>query len=338
MAKVKFALIGCGFIGQVHAANLVAHPETTLALVADSDADRAQQLAQRHGSRAVPVEQALRHDDIDAVLIASATPSHAQLLEAAARAGKAVYCEKPIDLSLTRARRAVEQVLPLNLPITVGFNRRFDHSHRQLKQQIKQGAVGQPELIQMICRSSVMPPLDYLRHSGGQMRDQAIHFFDLLRWLTGDEVTLVGALGATLSQPALRELDDVDTSVLIMQLRQGGLAQLDNTRRTGYGYDERISVMGAHGLVESGRQTPPGVTLWQGDSQRRPGLWPDWFSRIEDSWYYHLDAFVSVIQGNAEEDLPGLLDGLQAQAIAEAAVNALASQRFCAVEQLTGGK
>lgn len=174
MAKVKFALVGCGFIGQVHAANLMAHPETALTLAADIDAARAQQLAQRYGSQAVSAEQALRHDDIDAVLIASATPSHAALLEAAALAGKAVYCEKPIDLSLTRARQAVDKVLPLNVPVTVGFNRRFDHSHRQLKQQIKQGAIGQPELIQMVCRSSAMPPLDYLRHSGGQMRDQAV--------------------------------------------------------------------------------------------------------------------------------------------------------------------
>ncbi|MEQ4532573.1 MAG: Gfo/Idh/MocA family oxidoreductase [Mixta sp.] len=336
MAKVKFALVGCGFIGQVHAANLAAHPETALTLVADLDPARAQALAQRYGSRALAVEQAIRHDDIDAVLIASATPSHAQLLEAAARAGKAIYCEKPIDLSLTRARQVVEKVLPLGVPVTVGFNRRFDRSHRQLRQQIMQGAVGQPELIQMVCRSSEMPPLDYLRSSGGQMRDQAIHFFDLLRWLSGDEVTLIGALGATLAQPALRELQDVDTSVLIMQLQQGGLAQLDNTRRTGYGYDERISVMGAAGLAESASQSPPGVTLWQGDRISQPGLYPDWFSRIKESWYAHLDAFVGLIQGRAVDDLPGLLDGLQAQAIAEAAVCSLAERKFYPVEQLAG--
>lgn len=199
-----------------------------------------------------------------------------------------------------------------------------------------QGAVGQPELIQMVCRSSAMPPLDYLRSSGGQMRDQAIHFFDLLRWLSGDEVTLIGALGATLAQPALRELQDVDTSVLIMQLQRGGLAQLDNTRRTGYGYDERISVMGAAGLAESASQSPPGVTLWQGDRISQPGLYPDWFSRIKESWYAHLDAFVSLIQGRAVDDLPGLLDGLQAQAIAEAAVCSLAERKFYPVEQLAG--
>ncbi|RFC91568.1 oxidoreductase, partial [Klebsiella pneumoniae] len=124
----------------------------------------------------------------DAVLIASSTPSHAELLEAAARAGKAVYCEKPIDLTLARAREVVERVLPLNVPVTVGFNRRFDSSHQQLRRQLEQGLIGRVELVQMVCRASSMPPLDYLRSSGGQMRDQAIHFFDLLRFLTGDEV------------------------------------------------------------------------------------------------------------------------------------------------------
>ncbi|AUX93159.1 Gfo/Idh/MocA family oxidoreductase [Mixta gaviniae] len=337
MAKIKFALVGCGFIGQVHAANLAAHPATALTLTADIDEARARQLAQRYGSRTATVEQAIRHEEIDAVLIASATPSHAALLEAAARAGKAVWCEKPIDLSLARAQQTVERILPLKAPVTVGFNRRFDQSHRQLKRQLAAGAIGQPELIQMVCRSSEMPSLDYLRASGGQMRDQAIHFFDLLRWLTGDEVTLVGALGATLAQPALSELGDVDTSVLIMQLQQGALAQLDNARRTGYGYDERISVMGAAGLAESASPLPPGVRLWQGDAQRQPGMWPDWFSRIRATWYDHLDAFVSEIQGVPSADLPRLLDGLQAQAIAEAATLALQTRRFCAVAQLTGG-
>ena len=164
------------------------------------------------------------------MLIASSTPSHAELLEAAARAGKAVYCEKPIDLSLARAREVVERVLPLNVPVTVGFNRRFDSSHQQLRRQLEQGLIGRVELVQMVCRASTMPPLDYLRSSGGQMRDQAIHFFDLLRFLTGDEVRTVAAMGAALALPDIAEFGDVDTSILMMQMRGGALAQLDNTR------------------------------------------------------------------------------------------------------------
>ncbi|WP_219541950.1 Gfo/Idh/MocA family oxidoreductase [Klebsiella michiganensis] len=334
MTCIRFALLGSGFIGQVHAASLARHERTLLAMVADADPERAKALASRYGARAVTVAEAINSDAIDAVLIASSTPSHAALLEAAARAGKAVYCEKPIDLSLARARQVVEKVLPLGVPVTVGFNRRFDASHQQLRREIEAGAIGKIELVQMVCRASVMPPLEYLRSSGGQMRDQAIHFFDLLRFLTGDEVTTVAALGAALALAEIAEFDDVDTSIVMLRMRGGALAQLDNTRRTGHGYDERISLLGPQGVIESGSQASRGVTLWQGAHCIQPGLYPDWFSRVEGSYYAHLDAFVRSLGGEAVPDLPGLLDGLRAQAIAEAAVLSLRQGQFVSVEPL----
>lgn len=327
----RFALIGSGFIGQVHAANLAAHPGVELALVCDIDASRAQAVAQRYGAKAASVQQALSSDGIDAVLIASATPTHAELLEQAVLAGKAVYCEKPIDLSLQRAREVVEKITPVQVPVTVGFNRRFDQSHQQLKSQLKQGLIGRTELIQMVCRASELPPISYLQASGGQMRDQAIHFFDLLRWLTEDEVSTVGALGAALAMPEIRDFD-VDTSVLIMRMQQGALAQLDNTRRTAYGYDERISVMGSEGMLASESQSARGATLYQGKGITQPGLYADWFSRVKETYYTHLDAFVRHIGGEKIEGLPGLIDGLRAQAIAEAAQLSLTRGEFTEVE------
>ncbi len=327
----RFALIGSGFIGQVHAANLAAHPGVELALVCDIDASRAEAVAQRYGAKAASVQQALSSDGIDAVLIASATPTHAELLEQAVLAGKAVYCEKPIDLSLQRAREVVEKITPVQVPVTVGFNRRFDQSHQQLKSQLKQGLIGRTELIQMVCRASELPPISYLQASGGQMRDQAIHFFDLLRWLTEDEVSTVGALGAALAMPEIRDFD-VDTSVLIMRMQQGALAQLDNTRRTAYGYDERISVMGSEGMLASESQSARGATLYQGKGITQPGLYADWFSRVKETYYTHLDAFVRHIGGEKIEGLPGLIDGLRAQAIAEAAQLSLTRGEFTEVE------
>ncbi|HGO5505701.1 TPA: Gfo/Idh/MocA family protein, partial [Klebsiella michiganensis] len=207
-------------------------------------------------------------------------------------------------------------------------------SHQQLRREIEAGAIGQIELVQMVCRASVMPPLEYLRSSGGQMRDQAIHFFDLLRFLTGDEVTTVAALGAALALAEIAEFDDVDTSIVMLRMRGGALAQLDNTRRTGHGYDERISLLGPQGVIESGSQASRGVTLWQGARCIQPGLYPDWFSRVEGSYYAHLDAFVRSLGGEAVPDLPGLLDGLRAQAIAEAAVLSLRQGQFVSVEPL----
>lgn len=333
MAKQRFALLGGGFIGQVHAASIARHPDAELMMIADVEASRADVLAAKYNAKAVDVRQAINCDAIDAVLIASATPSHAELLAAAARAGKAVYCEKPIDLSLNRAREVVDRVLPLNVPITVGFNRRFDRSHQQLRRQVEQGVIGRIELIQMVCRASEMPSLSYIRSSGGQMRDQAIHFFDLLRFLTADEVDTVAAMGAALALPEIAEFDDVDTSVLMMRMRSGSLAQLDNTRRTGHGYDERINLMGPGGGLESGSQSPQGATLWQGNQRIQPGLWGDWFSRVQETYYAHLDAFVRHLSGEFVPDLPGLMDGLQAQAIAEAAVTSLKTGEFVRVEQ-----
>lgn len=166
------------------------------------------------------------------------------------------------------------------------------------------------------------------------MRDQAIHFFDLLRFLTGDEVTTVAALGAALALAEIAEFDDVDTSIVMLRMRGGALAQLDNTRRTGHGYDERISLLGPQGVIESGSQASRGVTLWQGARCIQPGLYPDWFSRVEGSYYAHLDAFVRSLGGEAVPDLPGLLDGLRAQAIAEAAVLSLRQGQFVCVEPL----
>jgi len=330
--KQRVALLGCGFIGEVHAANLLAHPAVELVWVADVDTARAAAFASRFSARAAAVSEAINDAQIDMVLIASATPTHADLLEVAARAGKAVYCEKPIDLSLARARAVVERVRPCNVPVTVGFNRRFDVSHQQLKQQFRQGRVGPAELIQMVCRSSTMPPLAYLQASGGQMRDQAIHFFDLLRWLTDDEVTDVAAMGAALAQPGLNAFADVDTSTLLLRLRNGALAQLDNARRTGYGYDERISIMGPLGMLESAAQSPRGVSCYQGNQIQQPGRFPDWFSRVQPTYYAHLDAFIRRLNGEDVADLPDLEDGLKAQAIAEAAVMSLAERRFCRVD------
>ncbi|BCQ45275.1 inositol 2-dehydrogenase [Erwinia rhapontici] len=276
---------------------------------------------------------AINSDAIDSVLIATSTPSHAEFLTAAVAAGKAVYCEKPIDLSLDKARRVVDEVSRYQAAVTVGFNRRFDPSHNQLKQHFQQGLLGKAELIQMVCRASELPPLSYLQTSGGQMRDQAIHFFDLLRWLTGDEVDTIGALGSALAMPEIAQFGDVDTSVLIMKMHSGALAQLDNTRRTGYGYEERITLLGAKGMSESGAQSPAGATLYTTEGITRPALYADWFNRVKETYYLHLDAFVRSLNGESVS-VPGLQDGLQAQAIAEAAVKSLETGRFCQVQRL----
>ena len=320
---IRFALIGAGFIGSAHARNLAAHPAIDFALVHDIDPARAATVASRHGARvAESLDAIFASSEIDAVFIASSTNTHAEYLERAALAGKAILCEKPIDLALDRARRAVAAVKEAGVPAMINFNRRFDASHAELRAHVAAGGVGRIELVQMTSRGPSVPPIDYIKVSGGQMRDQTIHFFDLLRWITQDDPVEVHVLGAALADPRVAEAGDVDTSIAVLRLRGGALCQIDSVRRTSYGYDERIEVFGATGMVESQRQRFRGVARYSGARIDEDGMHAGWFERIEDSYYQALDAFVHALQsGTAPE--PSLDDGLKALIIAEAATQSL---------------
>ena len=320
---IRFALIGAGFIGRAHARNLAAHPDVDFALVHDIDPTRAADVAARHGARAVASLDAIfASPAIDAVFIASSTHTHADYLERAAQAGKAILCEKPIDLDIDRARHAVAAVTAAGVPAMINFNRRFDASHAELRANVAAGEAGVIELVQMTSRGPIVPPIEYIKVSGGQMRDQTIHFFDLLRWITGDDPVEVHAMGAALADPRVGEAGDVDTSIVLLRLRGGALCQIDSVRRTSYGYDERIEVCGSAGLIESRRQRFRGVARYCGDKIIEDGFHAGWFERIEASYYRALDAFVSAVQSGVAP-APSLDDGLKAQLIAEAATQSL---------------
>lgn len=320
---IRFALIGAGFIGSVHARNLAAHPGVDFALVYDLDPTRAADVAGRHGVRvAADLDVIFASGEIDAVFIASSTNTHAEYLERAARAGKAILCEKPIDLELERVRRAVAAVTIAGVPAMINFNRRFDANHAELRANVLAGEAGTIELVQMTTRGPAVPPLEYVKVSGGQMRDQTIHFFDLLRWIAQDDPVEVHAMGAALADPRVAQYGDVDTSIAVLRMRGGALCQIDSVRRTGYGYDERIEVFGSQGMVESRRQRFRGVSRYHGDKIVEDGLHAGWFERIEASYYLSLDAFVTAVQ-HGTAPVPSLDDGLKAQLIAEAATQSL---------------
>lgn len=320
---IRFALIGAGFIGSAHARNLAAHPGVEFALVYDSDPARATAVADRYGARtAASLDAIMSAPEIDAVFIASSTNTHAEYLQIAAAAGKAILCEKPIDLSLDRARRAVAAVKEAGVPAMINFNRRFDASHAELRAAVAAGEAGTIEIVQMTARGPAVPPIEYIKVSGGQMRDQTIHFFDLLRWITQDEPHEIYVLGAALADPRVAEAGDVDTSVAVLRMRGGALCQIDSARRTGYGYDERLEVFGSAGMIESRRQRFRGVSRYCGNKIVEDGLHAGWFERIEESYYHALDAFVTALRDGAAPS-PSLEDGLKAQIIAEAATESL---------------
>jgi len=324
---VRFALFGAGFIGQVHGANIATHPRTKLQYVYDVNTTAAENLAGRFGAKvASSVDQIWAANDVDAVLIASSTNTHADLLSGAIKARKPVYCEKPIDLDLARVKPVVQQAADNPLPIMMGFSRRFDPNHRGLREAVQRGEVGVVEMMHFVTRAPQPPPLSYIKVSGGQFRDQTIHMFDLLCWIAGEAPIEVYACGASMMDPAITEAGDVDTSMLILKMPSGALCHIDNSRHTGYGYDERIEVFGSEGLVESRRKATRDVAIYKGSSLISDGLHPGWFERMEPSFMLALDAFVSGLEGKPS-DYPTLMDGLRAQIIAEAAVESLRSNQ-----------
>lgn len=320
---IRFALFGAGFIGQVHGANIATNPRTKLQYVFDVNTAAAEALAGRFGAKvAGSVDEIWAANDVDAVLIASSTNTHADLLSAAIQAGKPVYCEKPIDMDLDRVKAVVQLAHDKPVPIMMGFSRRFDPNHRGLREVVHNGEVGIVEMIQMCTRSSAPPPLSYIKVSGGQFRDQTIHMFDLLCWIAGEGPSEVYATGSSMMDPAITEVGDVDTSMLILRFANGALCCIDNSRHTGYGYDERIEVFGSQGLVESRRKATRDVSLYTGTKQVLDGLHAGWFDRMEPSFMLAIDAFAAALDGE-EVAYPTLMDGLRAQMIAEAAVESL---------------
>lgn len=299
-------------------------PRTTLQYVYDVNTAAANRLASRFGAKvASSTEEIFAADDVDAVLIASSTNTHADLLSAAIKARKPVYCEKPIDMDIERVKAVVQEAYDNPVPIMIGFSRRFDPNHRALRQAIQAGEVGIVEMILMVCRSAAPPPLDYIKVSGGQFRDQTIHMFDLLCWIAGQAPVEVYATGASMIDPAIAAAGDVDTSMLILKFADGALCHIDNSRHTGYGYDERIEVFGSQGLVESRRKPIREVALYKGDKVIEDGMFPGWFERMQPSFMLALDAFAAALEGAENVDYPTLQDGLRAQMIAEAAVESL---------------
>ena len=320
---LKIAVIGTGFIGSVHAKNIARHPGMELVAVSDANMEFAKKIAAATGAEAVAdIGGIFNNRDIQAVLIATPTNTHVDYLKRAANAGKAIYCEKPIGLDYEEAEQAVRVIRAANVPVMLGFNRRFDASHAAVKQAVDRGKVGKVEIVQLTSRGPKPPPISYVKVSGGQLRDQTVHFFDLLRWLTSDEPVEVYALGAALVDPAIGEAGDVDTSIVSIRMASGALCQIDSSRRTAYGYDERLEVFGSEGMAESVRQSFRGLSLYKGQQIVSDGLHPGWFERIEQSYYEAIDAFLKSIEKGTPPS-PSLEDGLEAQLIADKATESL---------------
>jgi myo-inositol 2-dehydrogenase / D-chiro-inositol 1-dehydrogenase len=320
---INFAIFGAGFIGNVHATNIYNHPRAKLGYVYDVNPEAAAQFKERFGARvASSPEDVWRASDVDAVLIASSTNTHSDLLSAAIDAGKPIFCEKPIDLDIERVKRVAKLAKGKSVPIAIGFSRRFDADNRELQKRFQDGEIGKLEMLHLTSRGPTPPPISYIKVSGGQLRDQTIHFFDLAAWIANELPIEVYTAGACLVDPAIGEAGDIDTSMLTLKMPSGALCHIDNSRRAAYGYDERIEVFGSGGMLEAGRKQLSVVRKYVKGMVETASMHPGWFERIEISFQTFLDTFIRSLEGE-NVTFPTLWDGLRAQQMAEAAFKSL---------------
>ena len=329
-ARAKVALLGAGRMGQVHGRNAAANPKLELAYLVDPRPDAAAQLAAELGCRAASLAEALADPALAGVLVATSTDTHLDLVLACLRAGKAVFCEKPLDLELSRLRAHAQTLADPSAPLYVAFNRRFDPHFRALKAKLDGGAIGALETLHLISHDPAPPPPSFIPTSGGLFRDFTIHDFDMARWLLGETPSKVFAWAECLVDPAIAAAGDVDTARLVLRCASGRLCVISNTRRSGYGYDQRIEAYGAKGALMAGNPRVSTLETWSEAGTLAAPIYPSFPARYAASYRAELDHFADVLAG-AAEPLTGYEASLRALLLADAAMRSLREGRQVAV-------
>ncbi len=313
----EIAIIGGGRIGRIHAGNAQAHPGIELKYIVDPVAGAAEQLAAATGATVADLEQVLADSSVAGVVVASSTDTHLDFSIAATNAGKAVFCEKPLDLDIAKARSA-SATLGGDARLFLGFNRRFDHNFQHLQQQLRSGAMGAVETVHIISHDPSPPPIDYVRVSGGMFRDMTIHDFDMARWLLGEDPVEVYAAATSVVDPAIGEAGDVDTAKILLRTHSGKICVISNSRRSGYGYDQRIEAFCAEGLLRAGNLLSSTVERWGADGSHSDALQNFFLDRYAGAYRAEMAHFADMLAG--AKPLVGYDDGIAALAIAEAAL------------------
>jgi myo-inositol 2-dehydrogenase / D-chiro-inositol 1-dehydrogenase len=295
---VKVGLIGAGRIGQAHAATLAyGLPGARLVAVADVVEQAARRCAEQFGIATATADyhEILADREITAVLICSGTDTHARIIEEAARAGKHVFCEKPIALSLASIDRALAAVEEAGVKLCIGFNRRFDANFQRIYRAIRDGEIGRPEMLHITSRDPGPPPISYIKVSGGIFLDMMIHDFDLARFLIGSEVEEVSAVGAVMVDPAIGEAGDLDTAIVVLRFANGAIGTIENSRRAVYGYDQRAEVLGSAGAVRVENNFPNTAVISDGTSVRRDLPLNFFMERYADAYAGEMTAFIDAV-------------------------------------------
>jgi myo-inositol 2-dehydrogenase/D-chiro-inositol 1-dehydrogenase len=330
---LSIGLLGAGRIGRVHAAAIDATPNARLVAVADAFPEPANEIAGQYGADVRTIFEIMAAADVDAVFITTPTDMHCDLIEQAARAGKRIFCEKPIDLDVERTRHCLEVVAETATLLMVGFNRRFDPSFRAVREQIDAGAIGAVEMVTIVSRDPGPPPIAYMERSGGLFKDMTIHDFDMARFLLGDEPVAVSATGSVLVDPAIAAVPDVDSAAVTLVTASGRLAQISNSRRATYGYDQRIEVHGSLGMARAHNHHETTLEVAGEHGYTRAPLMNFFLERYMPAYRAEVADFVDAALGGGSVSPTGE-DGLQALVLAEAATRSHAERRVVDVSEV----
>ncbi|MEL6678391.1 MAG: inositol 2-dehydrogenase [Pseudomonadota bacterium] len=324
---LNIGLLGCGRIGRVHALSIAHLEDARVSAVSDAMPDAAKAVASQTGATVMDSHALIESRDVDAVIIGTPTDTHFDLIHRAAAAGKAIFCEKPVDLSAERIETCLTAVAAAGVPFMVAFNRRFDPNFAHLHAQVRDGAVGDVELITILSRDPAPPPLDYIRSSGGIFRDMMIHDLDMARFLLAEEPVEVFATGSCLVDPAIGAAGDVDTAAVTLRTATGKVCQISNSRRAAYGYDQRIEVHGSKGMARAENVLENTVEVGTVAGFRRAPTMHFFLERYAEAYRRELSHFVEAVTGGRDPKPDGA-DGLRAQRLADAAALSMTERRI----------
>ncbi len=336
MTRIRVGLIGAGRIGRLHAMNLVHRiPAADVAAIADVHLESAEQCAHETGVERVfrEASQVVAAPDIDAVIVCSSTDTHASLIIDAARAGKHIFCEKPIALDLGEIERALREVEQAGVTLQIGFNRRFDPNFRHAQELVSQNAIGKPHILQITSRDPEPPPISYVEVSGGIFLDMTIHDFDMARYIMQEDVEEVYAVGSALVDRRILEAGDVDTAVIMLRFPSGAIGVIDNSRKAVYGYDQRLEVFGERGKVVVQNPKPETTILSDNAGDHSAPLMHFFLERYMDSYVAEMTSFVECISSGTAPPVSGR-DGKLAVVIGYAAKRSYEEHRPVRLEEI----
>ena len=330
MKKLNIALLGAGRIGQIHAENIASNPKCNIECIYDIDKNIAKKITNSFGGFvAQSPQEAISNSNVDIVYICSSTPTHTEYILSAAKAGKAIFCEKPIDLDIDRVNKCRKELEIYNVPIHIGFNRRFDPSHLSVNERKNKGEIGKLEQIIITSRDPSGPSAAYLKVSGGMFRDMTIHDFDLACFiLQNDPIVEIYATGERLFSAEAKEANDIDTAMIIMKSESGVLCHINNSRHASYGYDQRVELFGNEGMIISDNQTSTSVTKYNNESTNSKDPILNFFiERYEVAYKNQLENFANCII-NKKPPTVNFENGRIALIIANAAYESLETKKL----------